>query len=404
MKIHQASLFEHPVFREAVADLAILGVEVKPYPCPGAKPYAVVGGRSNARWWLVPLDSGRITASGLALFQPLLTSARIMKSIAITLSRLGLSGLWVRQRVYLSGESALRCHFPSAEALTFAYFTGTDSPHRKAAVQIMDRNGTLKGFAKVTRNPNVRELLKHEAATLEQVQKLGLQSAYTPKVIFSGERNGSFILVTDTLKTRRASTKTEFSVAHNTFIHELAQKTTATEPILVCDIAAHFQARLSLVRHNLDQAWQQRLEKAINSLQSQANIPLTTSLSHGDFTPWNTFFVDGKLYIFDWEYTEIKYPLSFDLIHFLLGEPCLKKRPVAKKIKHLVKKIKTNFSSISEIQAMIHITVYLIAISLRYIERSETSKNFTTTWDSAKDYAELLEVAAATATGLPTNP
>jgi len=395
--------FFHPVFQDAIADIATLSVQVHQHPTAGAKPYAVVGGRSNARWWLIPLENRRVAVSGLALFQPLLASARAMKTAASFLSVVGLSRLWARNTVYIAGEPTIAADFPSSDGLSFAYFTGTDSPHRKVAVQIMDGRGNLKGFAKVTRNPNVSKLLMYETATLEQLQKLGLQSAHLPRVIFSGERKGSFILVTDTLKTRWTRSTTKFSAPHHTFIQELAQKTAGVEPVLVSDIGAHFQARFNLVRHQIELPWQQRLEKSIDLLDTQVNTPLNFCQSHGDFTPWNTFFVDGKLYVFDWEYAESKYPPSFDLIHFLLSEPVFRKRPADEQIKCLVEQIKTTLNLISEIQALIHITVYLIAISLRYIERSGTSKKATPTWDGAKEYAELLEKAFATATELSSN-
>ena len=55
-------------------------------------------------------------------------------------------------------------------------------------------------------------------------------------------------------------------------------------------------------------------------------------LSHGHFTPWNTFFVDGRLYVFDWEYAERSNPAGYDLIHFLLSLPQMKSRPVAERL------------------------------------------------------------------------
>jgi len=217
----------HPVFKDAMADIATLGVHVHQHPTAGAKPYAVVGGRSNARWWLIPLENRRVAASGLALFQPLLAGARALKSAASLLSVVGLSRLWARHTVFITGEAAL----PGvrSDGLSFAYFTGTDSPHRKVAVQIMDGRGRLKGFAKLTRNPQVRELLMHEAATLEHVNGLGLQSAHVPKVLFAGNLGDSTLLVTDTLKTPRTAATTQFTAAHRAFLKELASKTAAAK-------------------------------------------------------------------------------------------------------------------------------------------------------------------------------
>lgn len=388
-----ADLFAHPVFREAIADIESLGVRVSPRASAGAKAYAVVGGRSNARWWLVPLENGRTTSSGLALFQPLLASARVMKAAASTLSRLGLSGLWVRQRVFLSGESAIARHFPSAEALTFAYFTGTDSPHRKVAVQIMDRRGNLKGFAKLTRNPQVRKLLAHEAATLEQLQTLDLQVTYVPKVLFFGNHGDATLLVTDTKKTPRTRSTTRFSAAHQAFIQELAQKTAASQPVLVGDIASDFRTRFNRITANLDHAWQERLDAAIRSLEAQADLRIPAGLSHGDFTQWNTFMTKGRLYVFDWEYAEQARPFSNDIIHFILNEPQMRSQPARNKIEAATAGLMQAWTGIQRQAAPALLVIYLITQTLRQVERLHFNTACTHTWDGSVAAAALFEVS-----------
>jgi thiamine kinase-like enzyme len=40
------------------------------------------------------------------------------------------------------------------------------------------------------------------------------------------------------------------------------------------------------------------------------------SVYHGDFTPWNMFFEQGKLFVFDWEYAQMTYPPHLDSFHF----------------------------------------------------------------------------------------
>lgn len=390
-----ADVFSHPVFREAVADIESLGVRVSPHPIPGAKPYAVVGGRSNARWWLVPLENGRVAASGLALFQPLLPSARAMKAMASLLSVLGLSRLWVRHTVYIAGEPVLADDFPRGEGLTFAYFTGTDTPHRKVAVQIMDRHGDLKGFAKLTRNPAVRELLVHEAATLEQLQKLALQSACVPKVLFSGERHGSTLLVTDTLKTPWTRSTTKFSAAHRAFVQELAEKTAAPQPVHAGDIAADFRARFNCISNNPDEAWQQRLDKAINSLEAQVDLPLPASLSHGDFTPWNTFMANGRLYVFDWEYAEKAWPASSDIIHFVLNQPQTRSLPARAKIEAATASLSQPGTGIQRDAIQALLIIYLLTQSLRQIERLPDNMKHSGAWDGAEDTAAMFDCLSA---------
>lgn len=384
--------FLHPVFKEAIADIETLGVRVVEHESPGAKPYAVVGGRSNARWWLVPLETGRLAASGLALFQPLLSSARCMKTVADALSRVGLQGLWGRQRVNIAGEPNVTQFFEDGESKAFAYFTGTNSPHRKVAVQIMDRGGNLKGFAKLTRNPQVRPLLAHEAATLKYLKGLDLQAAYVPNVLFAGEHGDSTLLVTDTLKTRQTSTSTQFSAAHRTFLQELAQKTATSTPVYAGDIAGEFRTRFNRIRPCLEETWCQRLDGALRVLEAQPVTQLPACLSHGDFTPWNTFMANGRLYVFDWEYAEQARPLSNDIIHFILNEPRLRsQQPAHVKIESVMAILPQPWTGIKRQAVPALLMIYLLTQSLRQIERSPDSMKRSGTWDSAEESSKLFE-------------
>lgn len=383
-------LFLHPVFKEAIADIESLGVSVSSEANSHSKPYAVIGGRSNVRWWLIPLENNKLTESGLALFQPLLASARYMKAAASILSSIGLSRLWVKHRVHISSESLLAEYFQSAEPLSYAYFTGTNSPHRKVAVQIMDDRGNIKGFAKLTRNPKVRALLEHEALTLGRIQGLGLESAYIPNVLFFGNVRNGTLLVTDTLKTPRTPSMTKFSVAHHAFMEELSRKTVLSYPVSVSDMAKNFRTRFLGIRPYLEKTWCHRLDNAISALEKETEIQIYCCLNHGDFTPWNTFLVNDRLYVFDWEYADI-HPIGSDLIHFILAMPDANLKSPAGKINLVIKKLlEANCASCPQLARTILI-VYLCGHALYYIDRESINENDVILWDGAMGIANLID-------------
>ena len=384
-------LFAHPVFKEAIADIESLGVRVSSEASPHSKPYAVIEGRSNARWWLIPLEKGRLTASGLALFQPLLVSARYMKAAAGILSTIGLSRLWVKHKVYLSGESLLAGYFQPAELLSFAYFTGTDSPHRKVAVQVMDDRGNLKGFAKLTRNSEVQALLAREASTLQYIQDLGLESAYVPNNLFFGSVGDGTLLVTDTLKTHRTSSTSEFTSTHRAFILELSKKTAASFTVFANDFGESFRVRYSRIRPFLEQSWSARLDEAIGFLEAQMELQLTVSFSHGDFTPWNTFITNGRLYVFDWEYAEQVCLPSNDIIHFILNEPRIRRLSVTAKIDFIMSYLAQPWIGIQQKAIPTLIIIYLLLQSLRQIERQPNDKKRNQVWDGAVENATMID-------------
>jgi hypothetical protein len=380
---------DHPVFSDAVLDLASLGVHVEPCPSAGARRYAIISGRSNARWWLIPLASSGATASGLALFQPLLLSARLLKAAAIALSHVGLARLWARTHVFVTGEPGIGHCFGTTERLAFSYFTGTDSPHRKVAVQIMNGCGELKGFAKVTRDANVASLLAHEAAMLGRVQLLNLASAYVPRVLHFGEMSGATVLVTDTRKSRSTRGTVRFSHHHRAFLLELA-RLTAQSPVPATHFAGVFWDRLHHVHGRLDRAWRDRLSSSIRALEAHPTLEVPVSLSHGDFTPSNTFLSGSRLYVFDWEYAVEGLPSSNDIIHFALAQPSVKRLSVPEqgaRIKERLTEPWTGFRA-HEVAALLF--MYLIHHSLWHIERA-ASLDLVPEWDGVRSVAGLLD-------------
>jgi hypothetical protein len=384
------NLFLNPVFKEALADIEALGLVVTAEPIASAKPYAVIGGRSNSRWWLVPLENGRVTASGLALFQPLLTSARYMKAVVVLLSIFGLSRFWVRHKVYIAGESALLQHFKSEKPLSFAYFTGTDSPHRKLAVQLMDGIGNIKGYAKISKNPAVKTLIQHEAAMLHYLQTLNLQTANIPNVLFSGAIANAHALLTDTLKTSKTKSVTQLQKLHLDFLQELANKT--VEPVKSNSdwLVNELRCRFMRVENRLTPEWKVRLEKAFEQIATQKEDLGQPVMSHGDFTPWNIFAADGKLYVFDWEYAHKKCTSGYDMVHYQLSLPELQMQTISKQIKQVSDSL-CRFLDITRVTAAAHLLAYLCFHAMQYAEREPCDLALVKDWDRQAVTAMLID-------------
>lgn len=352
--------------------------------------YAIIKGRSNPRMWFVPLANSRVTMSGLALFQPLLFSAKLIKFASIVLSSIGLSRLWARNIVNLSTECSLAQFFPSIRNPVYAFFTGTEGPHRKMTVQIMDERGRIAGFAKLSTNPAVEELLHHEAAMLDAVSMLTLQSANIPSLLYIGPNNGATLLVTDTLKTPWSHSITRFTKYHQEFLQELADKTRQAS-LVVTQIAKELAERLAVLESKLNQEWRLRLHSALEQLTMLGDVDLPGCMSHGDFTPWNTFMAKGKLYVFDWEYAETLAPQPNDLIRFLLNQPRVRNGSPIKKLTYLRNEMRTSSMALAHRAADAAIIIYLLGQVLRQLERIPEETDIIVNWDGMSEQAALLD-------------
>jgi hypothetical protein len=387
------SLFLNPIFTEALSEIEALGVRVSARPQTGAIPYAIVGGRSNQRWWLIPLANRQVAVSGWAFFQPILVSTKILKYIAVAASRIGLSALWVREKVYLTGTPCVAELMGLSHGYC-AYFTGTDSPHRKVAVQIMTEHGDIGGFAKVTKNETVGELLRHEAVTLGLLHTLAFQTAYVPKVVFGGQMNGVHLLVTDTLKTRRSKTKITIEKLHIDFLNELFDKTKSKLWVDETCFSQQLVMRYSTVAPRMSAAWQNRLEKSFEYISKNGQGILQPSLCHGDFTPWNTFIVNGGLYIFDWEYSDTIYPMGYDLIHFMLvqyiGKQWKQWKPEVV-LSRILKKVQETWYPSNPLASKVALMCYLCGHTLHYAGRARGEPLAQDDWEGAERVASLFD-------------
>lgn len=298
-------------FREFLDDIAALGV----VPCTnGGVSYGLMRARSNARWWLLPTDQGRVSSASIALYQPASAAARLARGCIKAALRVGITRGWSSGVIRLDRLPRL----PDNVLPTFAscsYFTGTDSPHRKTAIQLMDGNGGVLGYAKLSRRTLVRPYLSHEGRMLRKVGALRLSTVDVPNLLALKEADGRepTILVTDSRKSAGVASPLDPDVRHLRFLCELAERT--------CRIGA-FDAYRDLIAmingFRWPDAWLSRFQRGMQILlPAIARIPV--ALSHGDFTPWNSFILHDRLYVFDWEYAADRRPVGCDLVHYVVS-------------------------------------------------------------------------------------
>lgn len=300
-------------FASFLKDIEALGVRASP---EGGEVFALIGARSNPRWWLTPLDrGGECARAGLDMFQPVTRGAKLAKSAMRLCARHAPAAL-PGGRLRLAGAPSFLRVFSEAD-LCCAYFTGTAGPHRKTAVQIMTRSGEIVGYAKISRDPAVKTYLENEARVLNEIAGLGLACVETPRLLewCKGDGNAAWV-VTDSLRAPGQSVLLGLGAPHYAFLAELATKTArlgeggATLAALCREVET--------LSPRLEGEWVARIEEGVKHVTKVvASLPVV--MAHGDFTPWNSFLAGDRLYVFDWEYAHPVYPLGYDEIHFTLA-------------------------------------------------------------------------------------
>lgn len=340
---------------------------------------AILPSLKNPRW-LIPFKNKELFISSLALYQPSLKRVKILKKLTVLAAKSGLSNLAIRDRVYFHRNDDFIKKIFGRNDLYYAIFTGTEGTHRKVTVQVMDGKGTILGYIKTSGNEDVDELLRNEAEILGDLSRLELKSGLFPKIIYRGEIKGTNVLILDTLKSVNSRSSSKLSDKHVDFLSELFQKTARILKYKESGFAMGLQQRLRDLENKTLEIGKLKdtYEKALDFVErNMGDEEMPFGLCHRDFTPWNTFFHNGLLYVFDWEYAKRDYPPLLDIFHFIIQDGILvrhlKPEGLLKRILKNGKWLSTYSSlvGIKESLVMPLLICYLLDISLLYIEREK---------------------------------
>ncbi len=334
---------------------------------------AILPSIKNPRW-IIPLKNKELIISSLALYQPSLLRAKLLKKMAVLAAKGGLSNLAMKDRVYFQRKDESIKKIFKRDDLHYAFFTGTEGCHRKVTVQVMNSDGDILGYIKVSDSEDVDSLLTNETEILEDLWRLDVRNGLFPGVLYHGSMKGVNILVLDTLKSAHSKYGSKLSDSHIDFLSEIFVKTSKVMEYRQSEFAGELRKRAS----DLEVEGLSKLSSIVNYIEDEiGDEKLLFGICHRDFTPWNTFFHDGKLYVFDWEYAKRGYPPLLDLYHFIIQDGILVRHL---KPEGLMKRILKNEQMLSKYSSLVGIDeklltplllCYLLDISLLYIEREK---------------------------------
>ncbi len=271
---------------------------------------------NDGKVWLMPVRKLRIAMN---LYQPSGYKGKLLKRWFPLLHRLPL----LKQKLHIE---TTRCSLAEdlydklrklfmVDRLEFAVFCGTPCVHQKLTIQISTGSRIL-GYCKVSDHPEVISLFSREGGLLKELEHLGCDSV--PRILFVGEwRSGIHLLVQATTKTSRSQVIHEWGTLHEEFLEKLFAKTKRVLPFEETD----YCHTLSELREHID--WlpsddaRALLGNAIDKVFIENKGQMVEyGAYHADFTPWNMFEEQGRLFVFDWEYAQMTYPPLLDRYHF----------------------------------------------------------------------------------------
>ena len=189
----------------------------------------------------------------------------------------------------------------------------TTKQNNKMTLQVYNDKKILC-YVKVSEEPEVLENFSREINSLKYLEGKGITNI--PKVLGDEEIQGRRVFVQSTDKPLKQQVRLEFGKDQIEFIENIVKKTKTDVKYETSQFYESIQY-LKSVTAEFEEQEQSIIEKAVRQVETYAKEKgLEFAFSHGDYTPWNVYYVDGELFAFDFEYCYQTMPCYMDIFHY----------------------------------------------------------------------------------------
>lgn len=266
--------------------------------------------------WIFPQ---RYTKRFVSLFQPSSMKGKVVAKVLPYLRYLPLIASKINVRaIRMTLHPAIKeAIYKSFSITNFEYgiFCGSPSRHQKITIMINQGKKCL-GYCKVTDNPEVFSIFQKESADLLYLKSKGVSCI--PEILFVNEIKdlpGVFLLVQTTMRERVIKT----AAINDSYVFDFVSQMYDLTKNKMSYAGSDFAQSVHLLKnyiHLFKMEEQQNILHAIKEVEKVLINSYYYSAYHGDFTPWNSYVVDTKLFVFDFEYCQ-KYTVPYmDYFHF----------------------------------------------------------------------------------------
>ena len=323
--------------------------------------------------WIFP--STNQSAVFLSLYNNSGWKAKLYKSVMKIATSLGIEKYF--SQGYFTFEkmtTEMYDFLPNQYHDDYAIFTGTAGENRKAIVAIA-ANNYVNSFVKIPLTEKAKHLVKNEKRQLEYIKQIDLRKMGTPKCTGSVEQ-----LQLTNIKPIRTVKQSSLSNHHLAGIAEFYSKTVQHTSLQSTIAWSEIQGNMQMLnnefelKNNLDKNKLTKIIHQLNLLVDRigAESAMPVGLAHGDFTPWNMYLTDEKIYVYDWEMSRRDMPLLFDIFHYIFQSNILIKQGDLESIKKEIEIVRQNeivqdMVTANSIDWSLHYAFYLSYVASYYL-------------------------------------
>ncbi|MFI3285203.1 MAG: hypothetical protein R3Y08_00975 [Rikenellaceae bacterium] len=265
------------------------------------------------------------------------------------------------------------CDIFSIDSFSYAIFEGSPCVHQKITIQIY-KGDIIYGYCKLSMNPDIVDIFEAEQRSLDRLNHLS-NKLHIPKCLYCGtiEQNINCFVQTTEL-TKRSKVVNQITDLHWDFMSILHENTCQDIKFEDSDFYNMLIDFMHLIEKK-DSKTSQFLKLQIEIvLQEYSDQGCRFSIYHGDFTPWNCFVEQDKLFVYDFEYLRETYPPFLDYFHFFTQSCIYQKRLGSEDI------FKQYLSNMNQIMLKFdypnkNYKYYLLHIIHFYMRREQNSDN-----------------------------
>lgn len=326
----------------------------------------------DGKIWVFPT---RNIKTAICIYQPSSTKGIVLKKIIPLLVKIGMCSIFKKfglEEIDYDLSNEIKEYLFSiygSDHIQFSVFYGTPGTQQKTTIQIFNGDSIL-GYCKITESIELYEVFQKEDKILKYLAEKNVSNVPISKGC--NDINGKiFVFVQSTNKLLNSTEHHSLGTLELEFLKVLYEKTVQNITFYQSD----FFSSISFLRDNIQLLVKygfsaKVFEKSISIITSHYKSKYTYSVIHRDFTPWNMYCSESKLYVFDFEYAKYTYPPYIDIVHYLSQTNIFEKKMDpnnnVEKILGEMEKIK---SQIAVDNVDVLIISYLIDIISLYIER-----------------------------------
>jgi hypothetical protein len=183
----------------------------------------------------------------------------------------------------------------------------------------MRSDGKILGYLKMPLKSGAEQRLRHEADTIEKLQRFAKLRAHIPRLLFAGSWEGRFVVFQSAIEGEAGPVR--MTERHEEFLKILQD----CEPVMVPGrkLVQRIAQRWEKTAPRLESSWQGLGREALRVASREVDsVSIECGVQHGDFVPWNTRVQPDGLILFDWESAAWEAPTLWDRFHFLAQTEC----------------------------------------------------------------------------------